>query len=91
MCFFSVLLKTVGNGTGFIKTVLKEANIRVGRYFISSISKKAFLTTLSAAQQGRCTCVSSANVVLHVGLLHAGVITDAAAQREHPLLLVHME
>lgn len=35
--------------------------------------------------------MSSANVVLHVGLLHAGVVTDAAAQREHPLLLVHME
>lgn len=35
--------------------------------------------------------MSSANVVLHVSLLHAGVVTDAAAQREHPLLLVHME
>lgn len=38
-----------------------------------------------------CTCVSSANVALHVVLLHADVVTDAAAQREHPLLLVHME
>lgn len=35
--------------------------------------------------------MSSTNVVLHVGLLHAGVVTDAAAEREHPLLLVHME
>lgn len=35
--------------------------------------------------------MSGANVVLHVGLLHAGVVADAAAQREHPLLLVHME
>lgn len=35
--------------------------------------------------------MSGTNVVLHVGLLHAGVVTDAAAEREHPLLLVHME
>lgn len=35
--------------------------------------------------------MSGANVVLHVRLLHAGVVTDAAAEREHPLLLVHME
>lgn len=32
------------------------------------------------AGRRRGTCVSSANVVLHVGLLHAGVVTDAAAQ-----------
>ena len=38
-----------------------------------------------------CTCMSSTNVVLHVVLLHADVFTDAAAEREHPLLLVHME
>lgn len=30
-------------------------------------------------------------MVLHVRLLHTGVVTDAAAEREHPLLLVHME
>lgn len=35
--------------------------------------------------------MSGTNVVLHVRLLHAGVVTDAAAEREHPLLLVHME
>ncbi len=35
--------------------------------------------------------MSSTNVVLHVVLLHAGIVTDAAAEREHPLLLVHME
>lgn len=35
--------------------------------------------------------MSGANVVLHVALLHADVVADAAAQREHPLLLVHME
>ncbi len=35
--------------------------------------------------------MSSTNVVLHVVLLHADVVTDAAAEREHPLLLVHME
>lgn len=35
--------------------------------------------------------MSSTNVVLHVRLLHTGVVTDAAAEREHPLLLVHME
>lgn len=38
-----------------------------------------------------CTCVPSADVVPHVGLLHAHIVTDAAAEREHPLLLVHME
>lgn len=38
-----------------------------------------------------CTCMPSTNVVLHIVLLHADVITDAAAEREHPLLLVHME
>lgn len=41
--------------------------------------------------RGFCTCMSSTNVVLHVVLLHAGIVTDAAAEREHPLLLVHME
>lgn len=35
--------------------------------------------------------MSGTNVVLHVRLLHTGVVTDAAAEREHPLLLVHME
>lgn len=35
--------------------------------------------------------MSSANVALHVALLHADVVADAAAEREHPLLLVHME
>lgn len=45
----------------------------------------------SSKRQGFRTCVSGTNVVLHVGLLHAGVVTDAAAEREHPLLLVHME
>lgn len=35
--------------------------------------------------------MSRTNVVLHVVLLHADVLADAAAQREHPLLLVHME
>lgn len=35
--------------------------------------------------------MSSTNVVLHVILFHADVVTDAAAEREHPLLLVHME
>lgn len=35
--------------------------------------------------------MSCTNVVLHVRLLHTGVVTDAAAEREHPLLLVHME
>lgn len=30
-------------------------------------------------------------MVLHVVLLHADVVTDAAAEREHPLLLIHME
>jgi len=37
------------------------------------------------------TCVPAAHVVLHVVLLHADEVTDAAAEREHPLLLVHME
>ena len=35
--------------------------------------------------------MSCTNVVLHVVLLHTDVVTDAAAEREHPLLLVHME
>lgn len=35
--------------------------------------------------------MSSTNVVLHVVLLHADIVTDAAAEGEHPLLLVHME
>lgn len=35
--------------------------------------------------------MSSTYMVLHVVLLHADVVTDAAAEREHPLLLVHME
>lgn len=35
--------------------------------------------------------MSCTNVALHVVLLHADVITDAAAEWEHPLLLVHME
>lgn len=30
-------------------------------------------------------------MVLHVILFHADVVTDAAAEWEHPLLLVHME
>lgn len=41
--------------------------------------------------QGISTCMSSTNVVLHVVLLHADIVTDAAAEWEHPLLLVHME
>ena len=35
--------------------------------------------------------MSSTNVVLHVILFHADIVTDAAAEREHPLFLVHME
>lgn len=31
------------------------------------------------------------DVGLHVTLLHTDVVTGAAAQREHPLLLVHVE
>jgi len=42
-------------------------------------------------QRRRLTCVAGADVAPHVALLHADVVTDAAAQREHPLLPVHME
>lgn len=35
--------------------------------------------------------MSSADVALHVALLHADVVAGAAAKWEHPLLLVHME
>lgn len=35
--------------------------------------------------------MSRSNVALHITLLHTDVVTDAAAQRELPLLLVHME
>lgn len=35
--------------------------------------------------------MSRADVALHVALVHAHVVAHAAAQREHPLLLVHME
>lgn len=31
------------------------------------------------------------DVALHVTLFHADVVTDVAAEREHPLLLVHMK
>lgn len=37
------------------------------------------------------TCMSAADVALHVALLHAHKVADAAAEREHPLLPVHME
>ena len=42
-------------------------------------------------QSSALTRVASTDVVLHVVLLHTDVVTDAAAQREHPLLPVHME
>lgn len=42
-------------------------------------------------EQAIVTCVPSTDVALHVVLLHADVVTDAAAEWEHPLLLVHME
>ena len=35
--------------------------------------------------------MAGADVGLHLGLLGADVVADAAAEREHPLLLVHVE
>lgn len=34
--------------------------------------------------------MAGTDVALHVALVHTDEVTDAAAEREHPLLLVHM-
>lgn len=71
-----MICTVIDNVSFSIPALHREESERTDRSLLLSLR----IGELPVNKQEVCTCVSSTNVVLHVVLFHADVVTDAAAE-----------